>query len=262
MIVFDFDGVIGNSIYDSFLTALNTYIEIYPDSKDILAGPIEPASSVFDHVENYPEIFQQFNSLIPLGNHAEDYVVIFSAIVSNQLDLMQTQEAFYTFRDTISEKLRKDYGKRFYQIRHQMQYENSSEWVKLLPSFSEVVQGIRLLSEKKQLAIATAKDLQSVQLLLKEYELVDVFLPETIFDKETGASKKNHLTKIHERFDVPFNEIHFVDDKVSHLQSVSDLGVHSYLATWGFNTERERQLAKSLGFTLLKKNDLVRMPFI
>lgn len=259
MIVFDFDGVIGNSIYDSFLTALNAYIEIVPQAREELAGPIEPASSVFKYIETYPEIFQQFEQLIPLGNHAEDYIVIFKAISEGESDKIKSQEDFYSKRDLIAEELRLEYGRTFYRIRHQMQSKDPASWVTLLPPFSEVVKAIRYLYQQHPLAIATAKDMQSVRLLLEEYDLVQAFPYEYIFDKEAGASKRNHLTQIHKKFEVPFNAIHFIDDKVSHLQSVADLGVHCYLATWGFNKDREHQLARDLGFTLLTQDSLVQM---
>ena len=45
-----------------------------------------------------------------------------------------------------------------------------------------------------------------------------------------------------------FEEITFVDDKVNHLVTVAELGVRPVLAGWGFNTPREHELARHLGF--------------
>ena len=52
----------------------------------------------------------------------------------------------------------------------------------------------------------------------------------------------------HDRTGVEFKYITFVDDKVNHLVRVAELGVRPVLAGWGFNTDREHELAHMLGF--------------
>ena len=44
-------------------------------------------------------------------------------------------------------------------------------------------------------------------------------------DKDFAPSKRAHLTAFHQRFGIPFDNMHFIDDKVSHLLAVADLGV-------------------------------------
>ena len=40
ILVFDFDGVIANSIHESFMTAINTYIQIVPDHSLPILNPL------------------------------------------------------------------------------------------------------------------------------------------------------------------------------------------------------------------------------
>ena len=47
----------------------------------------------------------------------------------------------------------------------------------------------------------------------------------------------------------------FVDDKVNHLTTVSQLGVRGVLAGWGFNGTREHMLARELGFEVAALDD-------
>ena len=111
---------------------------------------------------------------------------------------------------------------------------------------------VREAYENYVCAIATSKDHQSVDILLRKYKLTDCFQRENILDKEFAESKRDHLTQFHEKHNVPFKDIHFIDDKVSHLIKVKDLGVQAYLAVWGFNTEREHEIALEHGFKLLR----------
>ena len=102
------------------------------------------------------------------------------------------------------------------------------------------------------LAIATAKDRRSVEALLGAYGIADLFPEDRILDKETGVSKRSHLEQLAERFAVPFPEMLFVDDKVNHLDSVSPLGVACGLAAWGYNGEREIDLALARGHRVIR----------
>ena len=43
----------------------------------------------------------------------------------------------------------------------------------------------------------------------------------------------------------------FVDDKVNHLDSVAPLGVRCGLATWGYNSAREHELAIRRKYVML-----------
>jgi phosphoglycolate phosphatase-like HAD superfamily hydrolase len=106
------------------------------------------------------------------------------------------------------------------------------------------------------LAIATSKDYQSVHLLLNHWGLAQYFEQRNILDKDFAGSKREHLVRFHEEHHIPFSGMHFVDDKVSHLFTVQDLGVHAYLALWGFNTPREHAIAQKSGFRLLSLADL------
>jgi len=103
--------------------------------------------------------------------------------------------------------------------------------------------------------VATAKDARSVHLLLKELGMADLFEPELILDKQTGVEKTRHLEILCERTGVEYGAVTFVDDKVNHLVKVANLGVSPVLAGWGFNTPREHELARELGYEVASLNN-------
>jgi len=258
MFVFDFDGVICNSIHDSFMTALNSYIEILPDHLLPLKGPL-PAEAVFSFEENHEQFFREFSLLLPLGNFAEDYYVLLCILENDRAHEIKTQAEFDAFKRSLSGQVLSLYQEIFYRKRHKMQKADPDAWSNLLPPFDGIPETIRSLSQHYVCAIATSKDHQSVDILLRKYKLTDCFQRENILDKEFAESKRDHLTQFHEKHNVPFKDIHFIDDKVSHLIKVKDLGVQPYLAVWGFNTEREHEIALEHGFKLLRLEALGEM---
>ena len=255
ILVFDFDGVICNSIHDSLMTAVNSYIQFVPEHRLPLDGPLK-AGAIFAFEKAHPEFFGRFSRLMPMGNFAQDYYVFLSIIENDTSGKVTDQAGFDAFKRAIPEETRSSYQELFYEYRQSMQDSDPEGWASRLPPFPGIPESIHSLSERYLCAIATSKDYQSVDLILSHYGLRDYFQTENILDKDFAASKRDHLIRFHQEHDIPFEAIHFIDDKVLHLVEVKDLGVHAYLSTWGFNTEREHEMARKEGIALLKLDDL------
>lgn len=259
LLVFDFDGVISNSIHDSFVTALNTYAGMMPAHHLLLEGKIDPPDGIFRFEESHPGLFADFQHLLPFGNRAEDYYVILQMIDKGLAQDINNQDDFERFREKLPKADKDDYTRRFYAERNERQDQDPEAWSRLLPAFPGVVEAARILSKKMMLAIATSKDRRSVDLQLEQYGMSGLFGKGAILDKDFSNSKRDHLVHFHEFFKIPFTEMHFIDDKVLHLLDVLELGVHCHLALWGFNAEREHNLAKDNGINLLRVEDLSKL---
>ncbi len=255
ILVFDFDGVICNSIHDSFATALNTYIHLINDHTLPISTPLV-SDKVIEFEKTFPKIFKSFSDLMPLANCAEDYFVLLSLIDHNQTNQIHDQNDFNDFKKNFSPDRLNEYHKAFYQIRTQMREADLEKWLDLLQPFPGIPDTVRSLSNEFTLAISTSKDRPSVIILLDRYGLSECFQSENIFDKDRSRSKRDHMIRLREKQQVGFSRIHFIDDKVSHLLAVRDLGVHNYLACWGFNSEREVRIALKEGFTPIQLKDL------
>jgi len=118
--------------------------------------------------------------------------------------------------------------------------------------YPEIVDLLKRRAGDTKLAIATAKDRDSVEKLLARYGLESLFAPDQLLDKETGRDKRAHLEVIQARTGVPAEDILFVDDKLNHLESVRTLGVRTALAGWGYNGPREQISAEREGHLVLQ----------
>jgi phosphoglycolate phosphatase-like HAD superfamily hydrolase len=255
-VAFDFDGVLSNSIHDSYRTSLNAYIRFRPDHSLPLRGPLVSAEDTFRFEAEHPDLFRRFRKILPLGNRAEDYCVMLTVLDRNESDRVAAQEDFDRYSRTIPGEAQNAYQRLFYEVRLELQDRDPEAWIKMVPAFPGMAEAVEALSKRFILAIATSKDRVSVDMLLRAYGIRQYFSPENILDKDFSESKRKHLARLHEMHGIPFGCIHFIDDKVLHLVSVKDLGVRCYLASWGFNGERERRIAEEAGFVVLKLEDL------
>ena len=119
-----------------------------------------------------------------------------------------------------------------------------------------IVEMLQRRADQVILALATAKDRRSVSMLLRDYGIEALFSEDRVLDKEAGRHKDAHLRHLHVAFDVPYAEMVFVDDKVNHLDIVSELGVGCALAAWGYNGNREIRLARERGYRVCTLEDV------
>jgi len=255
VIALDFDGVISNSVHDSMRTAVNTYLDFVPDH-NLPVQTILETGQVFQIEKSHSPFWEEFSRMMPLGNFARDYYVFVRMLELGKSNTIQTQDDFNQFKNTIPQKVLDTYQKLFYEKRLQMQKDDPKGWCRLTPVFPGIVEAVQSLSQKYTMAITTSKDRGSVNLLLKHYKLDSFFLPENILDKDFAESKRDHLVRFHEKYKIPFSSIYFVDDKVMHLLGVKDLGVHCYLASWGFNAEQECRIARENGCGVIGVEEL------
>ena len=56
-------------------------------------------------------------------------------------------------------------------------------------------------------------------------------------------------------YPVKFEEIYFLDDQVSHLIRVRNLGVQVFLAGWSYATKQQKQIVNSLKIPIIEKEN-------
>ena len=247
VLALDFDGVLCDSSREVFVVAVDTFADLEPAS-ELLERllPLRANAAGGDSGHRESEIYTRFCDLLPLGNRAEDFGVSLRA-VENEIAISD-QNDYDAFYQTIEHEWLKRYHTRFYDCRERLRAADVRAWRKLHLPFPGFADLLRRHMERTRPAVATAKDARSVELLLDELGFEGIFKREMIVDKETGIEKTRHLRVLQKRTGVDFSDITFVDDKVSHLVKVAELGVRGVLAGWGFNTEREHDLARQLGF--------------
>jgi phosphoglycolate phosphatase-like HAD superfamily hydrolase len=190
----------------------------------------------------------------PLGNRAEDYAVILSALDGGRD--VPDQAAYDRLRDGQDAARLRAFHKRFYGVRGELERSDPDGWRALMRPYPLFIDVLRRRARDVVLAIATAKDRHSVGVLLRLYGIDDLFPEELVLDKETGVSKVSHLEHLRDRLGFDYAEMTFVDDKVNHLDAVSRLGVRCGLAGWGYNGAREAALARERGYLVCSLDDV------
>jgi phosphoglycolate phosphatase-like HAD superfamily hydrolase len=252
VLALDFDGVISHSATESFVVALRTYTAMRPDSGLVAsAGDLRDAPR--DTVRQHP-VYCRFVELMPLGNRAEDFAVALWAI--EQGVPLHDQAAYTRERDAQPADFLDAFHENFYRARVHFEESDQRRWLALLGPYPEFVALLERRAGDAQLALATAKDRRSIDILLRHYGLAELLPAERVLDKEMGRSKRAHLTALQARTGVAFEEITFVDDKVNHLDDVAGLGVRCALAAWGYNGEREQEIARERGYLVCTLEDV------
>lgn len=258
VLALDFDGVICDSLREVFATALATYESMEPESPVLKRIRTRNGAGRWHELDlmNDP-VMVSFESMMPLGNRAEDFGVSLRAIDSF-LELTD-QGAYDTFYSTLSPEWLTAFHRAFYQQRDTARAFDTHSWLELHASYPPFLEMLRRRSRDARIALATAKDRRSAEMLLDHLGVGNLFAPELLLDKELGVSKTAHLTALRDRLDVSFEDITFVDDKLNHLETVAPLGVRPILAGWGFNTPREHDLATEKHIQVVNFDDVERV---
>ena len=244
-LVLDFDGVISDSAREAFAVALRTYAGLTPEST------LEE--------RDREALYEGFLEAMPLGNRAEDFGTVLAALEQGRP--LPDQAAYDTFRAERGADWLERYHQHFYEVRTAMFEEDPAGWRGLMRSYGPFLDTLRRRAGTVPYAIATAKDRRSVDALLANYGVAELFAPELIQDKEAGPDKSRHLELLADTLNLPFPEMTFVDDKVNHLDAVAALGVRGALATWGYNGPREHRLAGERGYLLLSFDNAAQSLF-
>lgn len=251
VLALDFDGVISDSAPECYWVSLRTLLRVRPSPLyEAILADLERAEGtrVRDSIVRDP-LFQRFLELMPLGNRAEDFGAALLAIETGEsLPDQVSYDEFFT-------RLDPDFGlafhDHFYREREAFRGAQPEVWAALGVPFGGLIDVLRRRAGDVELAIATAKDGKTVAKLLEKYEIDDLFAPGAVVDKEAGRDKRAHLRTLASRFGVDFGQITFVDDKANHLMQTQRLGVRCLLAQWGYNGEREHELARANGIEVV-----------
>jgi len=244
VVVFDFDGVVVDSIRECFFTAWWTY-----------HGIQEPNEDLFRHANAEAELsFSQHRYLV--GPAWEYYYLARSIDEHLQRpggNLATTFEAFkqefrieaLTFADA------------FFRLRAITREKYPKQWVAMNPLYSGVADVLRVSLREHETFIASTKDKDSIHQILQEN---GVAVPRSrIFGNELGGDKRAHLSRVIRAARATPDSVSFIDDNPRHLRRVRPLGVRLYLATWGYIGPEGREAAERIDANLLTIRQLEKM---
>jgi phosphoglycolate phosphatase-like HAD superfamily hydrolase len=236
VVVFDFDGVIVDSIAECYISAYWAY-----NGFDIIrANMFNPDD------EKIEMAFQKYRFLV---GPAHEYYFLFKAIYKSLED--SGMDVLTLFDRNKSELISeaKAFGEMFYRFRKIAQKEYPDLWIRLNPIYKGISDIIEAISLKHDFFIASTKDEDSIDIILKRNSLK---IPlNRIYGKNFSFNKLFQLRNIMAVTEAQAKNIYFVDDHLAHLESVSRLGVQCFFAEWGYSNEDIKKEVKLRGFPVV-----------
>ncbi len=256
VLTFDFDGVLCDSLLEAYLLTWKLAGRVDPE----LAHQLDEAptlDTIHAFRESHRGHYETFERIVPFGNRCEDFLVIQQAV--QQAAVIGSQAEFDSFKLTVDKQLQDSFHELFYKLRYELAASRREQWLELNSAYPGVRRAIPRLAQTFRLGVATSKDRETVVALLRSWGLFELFGERLVLDKRAGASKRAHLSALRQRFGCRFEEMTFIDDKVSHLLECAGLGVRLLMSGWGYNGPRQRAQAAEHGIKTLELKELAAL---
>ncbi len=231
LLALDFDGVIWDSIQECFYVSQLAYNQLF--------GSI---------TKNTGQLQRKFYQGRYLAKSGKDFYILLKLIDEYpDIDFSKMDfQKFFSYRTRYRQEV-EQFTTRFYQIRNGLMNNQFDFWMTLHHPYPGIIPQIEKLQQKFPLVICSAKDKESIEVLLKQYELEF-----EIFSREITIYKPELMKRISQKKDVKLNQIFFIDDIMENLTAVREIGVNTFMAKWGYNNEIEQNKAMAQGIPLLE----------
>jgi len=225
VVAMDFDGVIGDSVFENYVLAVSTYKE--------LGG----------RAEYSPEAERAFRQARPLITKAEHYATIMRLIEQNPHINFSRMTQAQMNAEFVKDKVRVEpFLAKYYVNRTEMQTNSREKWLALQKSYPGVPKLIASLRRRNQIFIATTKNRDSLVELLKRY---GVQIPEqNLVTVEFSKDKRVQLQEIAKRAGVPIKKVVLVDDALEQMNAARQVGAKSVMFTPGYSMPIQRKEAR------------------
>lgn len=243
-IVFDFDGVIVDSLEECFIVSTRAYKE--------LGGNIKISNKVKFLYKKYR----------PYLRITEDHLPAFKMIEKGIFDKNYIRNSRLKFR-----KEKKDFVEKFYKIRRELQRKDLSKWISLHKPFKNVVDLIKRKEKSWNIFISSAKDKYSILKILRSLGIR--MSSRRFFSREFSNDKSEHIKMISSIYKIPENKIIFIDDVLENLEMIKRKSkAKPALASWGYTTKEHKMMARKMGIKILhlekledELNDMISLIF-
>jgi phosphoglycolate phosphatase-like HAD superfamily hydrolase len=240
IIALDFDGVICDSINECLLVSYHAF---YGKSK----------IDKIDFSDIQEDLVNDFKKNRYIVGPAKDFYFLWKSIIEYRKSSKEVINTFVKLKK-LEANHELPYAKRFYLLRDQLKKKYYSEWVSLNPFYHEIKNLLIKIKDRHNLFIVTAKDTDSVSDLLQANN-VDI-KREQIYGREINIDKRYLFRKMINTRGLSQKDIIFIDDNISNLIDVNEIGISGFLATWGYNSDYDKNEAKKNDIIPIKLSDL------
>ena len=220
----DFDGVICNSIDECLLVSYNGYMKYTKHDEKQINNLSELSADVV-------KCFLKYRYMV---RPAKDYFVLIDLVLNHSGEI--TKEIFQEHKKKLIKQL-DEFEKVFFNTRSYLQDNNSEYWLRLNPFYKEFLEVWIDLFHTYEAFVVTNKNKKAVKALLDYNDIM--IEPERLFTKEDFKSKNQALQLILEKYRRKNSEIIFIDDSPETIVESLEKFPKSYLANWGYYSNRE-----------------------
>ncbi len=245
MFIFDFDGVLIDSVKEAGLSAYNSVTgQLCTDLKQMP----EPCFNLY--FKNIMHFHNPYTLTILIKWCLENY--------KESPDRLLTREEFKEFAKTLDINPI-EVTPYFFSVREKFISADLSNWLKLNEPYNPLWSKLANYCPEKVI-ILTAKNKNAVVSLCSHYGLN--VLEENIYSGDGNLTKMDNLKTIHARFKLP--KYDFIDDHLKNLsdldnefKSCPDFHLNLILCDWGYGDKADMVEAKNLGFKVMSQEEVV-----
>tara|TARA_Y200000002_G_C22583275_1_gene621815 strand:+ start:226 stop:963 length:738 start_codon:yes stop_codon:yes gene_type:complete len=231
--LFDFDGVICDSSRELYQNSLETFL--------ILLKKYQIHSNKI--IKNRDDLHSDFLNHLKHGNSSEAFFLIWNDIFIKKKLISKN-----IFSQNL--KLHKDeYKKEFYKNRKKIIRKSINSWIDLHKFNKYLTRYINNFKNKEKLFVVSAKDLNSLIVLLKKNK-VNILRKNII-----STSKYSSKEKIFKLFAKKYKnyKINLIEDSVENIVLGNKLGFNCYYATWFAQPLVSKTKIKTISIQDIKK---------
>ena len=241
----DFDGVICDSAVETGITGWKAAIQLWPD----MPGDEVPAKQLLD----------QFRLVRPVLETGYEAILIMRLLYQGENPLVLMTDFDKKIQNFINhEGLEISYLKNlFCDTRDIWIKQDASEWIGMNPIFPSIADKLRKLDSQCHWYITTTKQERFVEQILLANQVH--LSTERIYGLDRNLSKQDVLLMLMNQHTK--QDIYFIEDRLPTLINVSQNKqlerVKLYLASWGYNTEQDRQSAAKQGIEVINRDEFL-----
>ena len=237
-LLWDFDGVIVDSIDECLITSYNAFLKHQSKSEFI------------DNLGNIPEmVTSEFKRIRKYVRAPRGYSILHKAIHDgkNINSFSDFDDYFNCHKEEIG-----SYEDTFYSMRNKLRNRNSQYWMNLHYVYPWIKDSWDLLKHYFEYFIVSNKDAHSISLILQNAGMtIDT---NRIFAKEFNIEKAKIVKHILDNYEIEKDNAFFIDDNSVNLAELRKLNIRLFFANWGYE---EVLKAKKDGIITLDKDDFV-----
>jgi phosphoglycolate phosphatase-like HAD superfamily hydrolase len=246
MLIFDFDGVLMDSLDEIVLTAYNAVNDTLSTSLDAISHEV----ILLFRQNRY--LFQIIGDALPLMSWClEHYRKAprkylkkdeFQTLVSNTITPLQERT------------------NHFFATRSRLIDKNQALWLSLNRPFQPLWDALTSYGAEK-VVVLTNKNQQAIAILCRHFNLE--LKEENIYSGDGGTTKIENMNYIDRRFKQ--TAYRFIDDSLANLHELdnhfnkTNLFIRLFYAKWGYGGPGEAEAAQQAGFPVLQQEDVIAM---